>query len=372
MGLRPPLSTPVAADTILFVCLAGGLGGSTRSLATVLGALDGSARRVLAGPSRGRFPRFVEAKQLADVTLTLPRRDEGGHPLLARGRAVARVMRFARANRHRLLAIHANGPEEVSVAAPAALFSGVPLVVWSHAWAVPPSARRLGPLWRRLLRRHNVHWAAVSTLAARRLAEGGLVRTPDDVEIIPNPIDPADVLAPARRSDGTTVGFLGSADLRKGVDLLAPVMTAVGDAASSWALYTPRNPDLEHVWSAIEAAGVPVDWFGLVPDVRDAYAHCDVVFCPSREESFCRVAAEAMLNGIPVVASDIEAVREVVGPGGLMVPVGDTAAAGAALRGFLLDAARRERVGELAREQARGFEPAAVVAALGSLYGLAV
>ena len=44
---------------------------------------------------------------------------------------------------------------------------------------------------------------------------------------------------------------------------------------------------------------------GKLTDVRKAYAECHVVVCPSVRESFCRVAAEAMLNGLPVVGTDL-------------------------------------------------------------------
>jgi glycosyltransferase involved in cell wall biosynthesis len=371
MGDRTEVGPASPADTVLFVCLAGGLGGSTRSVATVLGRLPPTVRRVLAAPARGRFPRLVAERGLADERVELPRRDSSIHPLVARARAVARVVRFARVNRHRLLAVHANGPEEINVAAPAALAAGVPLVVWSHAWAVPPSARRLGRVWALLLRGHAVRWAAVSTLAGRRLVEAGLVADIDDVAVIPNPIDPLDVVTDRTPSDRPTIGFLGSADMRKGVDVLAPVMRALEDTDATWLLFTPRSPGLAAVWAEIDAAGARLEWPGLVPDVRLAYGRCDIVFCPSRDESFCRVAAEAMLNGIPVVASDIEAVREVVGDdGGILVPVGDVDAMAAALRKLVEDEALRSALGTSARARAGRFDPEGVVSSLARLYGV--
>ncbi|MDB5313202.1 MAG: hypothetical protein JWO38_7404 [Gemmataceae bacterium] len=63
------------------------------------------------------------------------------------------------------------------------------------------------------------------------------------------------------------------------------------------------------------------------PDPRRFYRLARVVLVPSvGPESFGRVAAEAMLNGIPVVASDRGALPEVVGAGGvcLPLPAGDT------------------------------------------------
>lgn len=60
------------------------------------------------------------------------------------------------------------------------------------------------------------------------------------------------------------------------------------------------------------------------PDPRAFYRRSRVVVMPSVwRESFGRVAAEAMLNGIPVVASDRGALPEVVGEGGVCLPLPD-------------------------------------------------
>jgi glycosyltransferase involved in cell wall biosynthesis len=359
---------------VLFVCLSGGLGGSTRSVATVLSGLEGRADRVVACPARGRFSRLLDERGLADERVDIPRKDDHRVRAVNRIRAAAQLARWARRNRHRLAAIHANGPEEINVAAPAALASGVPLVVWSHAWTVPPSARRLGPVWRRALARHPVRYAAVSRLAARMLGQAGLVE-PADVAIVPNPIDPRDIVAAGSdgRSRPLTIGFLGAPDRRKGVDLLPDVMAGVADLGVSWRLFTPRGPELEPVEALLAARpDLDVEWPGLVSDVRGAYGSVDLVFCPSRLESFCRVVAEAMLNGLPVVASDLEPIVDLLGDdeAGLLFPTGDASAAVAALRRLLGDGELRQRLGTAGRLRAAAFEPAVVVDRLAELYGV--
>jgi glycosyltransferase involved in cell wall biosynthesis len=58
------------------------------------------------------------------------------------------------------------------------------------------------------------------------------------------------------------------------------------------------------------------------PDPCVFYRMTQVVMMPSVcRESFGRVAAEAMLNGIPVLASDRGALPEVVGAGGACLPI---------------------------------------------------
>ena len=64
--------------------------------------------------------------------------------------------------------------------------------------------------------------------------------------------------------------------------------------------------------------------------------------CPSVLESFCRVAAEAMLNGIPVVGSDLAPIRALLGDdeAGLLFPVGDTHRAAEAIARLVADGGR--------------------------------
>jgi glycosyltransferase involved in cell wall biosynthesis len=82
-----------------------------------------------------------------------------------------------------------------------------------------------------------------------------------------------------------------------------------------------------------------------------------VVVCPSVQESFCRVAAEAMLNGIPVVGSDLEPVRALLGDGdaGLLFPVGDVAAGAEAIVRLARDPGLRQRLGDQGRARAAVF-----------------
>lgn len=75
------------------------------------------------------------------------------------------------------------------------------------------------------------------------------------------------------------------------------------------------------------------------------YAGIDVLAVPSVAapgwlEQFGRVAVEAMAAGVPVVASDSGALRDVVGGAGVLVPPGDAAALASALAEVALDPAR--------------------------------
>ena len=99
----------------------------------------------------------------------------------------------------------------------------------------------------------------------------------------------------------------------------------------------------------------------------------------SHAETYGMVVTEALARGVPVLATDVGGVSEALGHGedgtrpGLLVPPGDPAALGAALRTWLGDAALRERLRRAARERRASLRPwaattrdlAAVLAAVG-------
>lgn len=60
-------------------------------------------------------------------------------------------------------------------------------------------------------------------------------------------------------------------------------------------------------------------------DLPGYYKQMDVLAMPSHWEGFGLAAAEAMAAGVPVVASDVPGLREVVGDAGLLFPVNDDA-----------------------------------------------
>jgi glycosyltransferase involved in cell wall biosynthesis len=83
---------------------------------------------------------------------------------------------------------------------------------------------------------------------------------------------------------------------------------------------------------------------------------------PSRLEGLPMVPAEAMAAGVPVVATDVAAVREVVDPprGGVLVPADDVDALESAVAALLDAPERRAAVSRTARESARRFSWSAV------------
>jgi glycosyltransferase involved in cell wall biosynthesis len=96
--------------------------------------------------------------------------------------------------------------------------------------------------------------------------------------------------------------------------------------------------------------------------LRSLYAAADIFVFPTRWDTFGIAVIEAMASGLPVVASNLNALPEIVGDGtsGLLVPMEDAAALGAAIERLGQDPERRRRMGLEGRQAAeRRFDLAA-------------
>jgi glycosyltransferase involved in cell wall biosynthesis len=113
-------------------------------------------------------------------------------------------------------------------------------------------------------------------------------------------------------------------------------------------------------------------WFlGAREDVDDLLAAADVFVLSSRREGLPVTLLEAMRAGRAAVVTRAGGCAEAVTEGdtGLLVPVDDTAALGAALRALLSDPERCARLGEAARDRrAREFTAERMVLETERLY----
>ena len=91
---------------------------------------------------------------------------------------------------------------------------------------------------------------------------------------------------------------------------------------------------------------------GHLDDVEELLAAADLFVFPSLYEGMGGAAMEAMALALPIVASDLEALREMLEPGGncVMVPPADAGALAAALRTMLADPDRMAAFGRRSLE----------------------
>ena len=95
---------------------------------------------------------------------------------------------------------------------------------------------------------------------------------------------------------------------------------------------------------------------GYLPEREHVYKllhESDLFIIPSIYEGFCVAAVEAMAAGLPVVASDIDVLHEVIGEPGVFADPDDPTEFADALIALAEDPDRRERLGTEAKERAR-------------------
>jgi glycosyltransferase involved in cell wall biosynthesis len=182
--------------------------------------------------------------------------------------------------------------------------------------------------------------------------------------LLPNAVDARPARAAARpaaaRPRATTrrlltVSRLSRQDDYKNVDKVILAMPAILRAFPDAHYDVVGDGDWRPALAALaDAAGVAerVHFRGWVDDeARDAlYAECDVFVLPSTREGFGIVFLEAWQHGVPVIASNRDAAREVVSDGadGFCVDPAPAAIAGAVCA-LLADPPRRAAMGARGR-----------------------
>lgn len=116
-----------------------------------------------------------------------------------------------------------------------------------------------------------------------------------------------------------------------------------------------------------------IRFLGYRSDVPRLLAAADLFTLPSHREGMPRSVIEAMMSGLPVVATDIRGSREEVvdGATGRLVPVQNPRALADALNELVADADKRAAMGEAGRARARDlYDEAKVIARQIALLGL--
>ncbi len=342
------------AGRLVGLALAESVGGIGAHVASVAGELTraGLGVRVVAPAATGE--RFGLAGHGADF-----RPVEAGGRALARAAAPARL----RAALAGCDLVHAHGLR-AGLAATLALGPrprGVPLVVTLHNALLAAGARRIAGdlLAARVARRADVVLGASSDLVAWARELGA-----SDARLAPVAAPP---LPAPRREAAAIRAELGAGD--------RPLLVAVGrlapqkdydmllDAAMIWRGREPTplvavagdGPLRERLAARIAAADLPVTLLGHRRDVADLLAAADVAVLTSRWEARALVAQEALRAGVPLAATAVGGVPELVGEAAALVPAGDAPAFAAVVEALLDDDRARARLAAAGRAVAASW-----------------
>jgi glycosyltransferase involved in cell wall biosynthesis len=217
-------------------------------------------------------------------------------------------------------------------------------VVTTSAWA----RRRLGELY--ALPAERVHVAEPGVDAAR-LAPGSAAG--DALLCVA-------ALTPDKGHDVLLDGLATAMDLSWRCECVGSVVRAPEFAAA-----VRRRARISGLGDRVRFPGPRIG-----AELDRAFAAADLLVLTSYAETYGMVVTEALARGLPVLATEVGGVTEALGQAeddtvpGLLVPPGDPAALGAALRSWLEDAELRERLRRAARERRAQLRPWAATASV--------
>ncbi|MGW7469524.1 glycosyltransferase family 4 protein [Streptomyces xantholiticus] len=255
--------------------------------------------------------------------------------------------------------VHAHG---LHAAVRAALALGgqrarVPLVVTWHTRAHGARAAVLRLLERRAVRSATVVLGTCSELVDRARACGARDARLAPVTTPPAPCAPAAAGGKLRAELGVVERPLllavGALERHRGYGTLL-------DAARSWSGQDPapllmiagEGPAREALRRRIADEDLQVRLLGGRDDIPELLAAADVAVLPSRWEARPLLAQEALRLGVPLVATAVGGVPELVGEAADLVPYGDSVALSSSVTRLLSDPARRGRLSAAGRAQA--------------------
>lgn len=366
------------------------LGGPGKGLVQFLrhGGLAGCSPVVVA----------YEAGEPGETEFTRAVRDTGADLRILRQRGafdvslIPQALRVVRDEGCEVLQSH--GYKSHAVCACLHAMTGLPWVAFVHGWTAENVRVRAYRVLEQALLPLATRVVAVSDALGRSVWPAARRR----MVVIPNAIDPAEALrdgdvpatglyvSPDASPDANhdTGSDAGKGDLRAAFGIAADALVAgvVGRLspekghihflrALARARQTePRlvgllagdGPGADMLRREADMLGLAhaVTFAGHVSRVARVYRALDVAVLPSLSEGMPNAALEAMLHGLPVVASHVGGVPEVVRDGetGLLVPPGDETQLAAALVALCADVERRKALGARGRERVLGhFAP---------------
>lgn len=250
------------------------------------------------------------------------------HPLPRRHvhapRALASLMRIVRGRRVDVLHAHENRSHLMAWLAGG--LTGTPVVGTLHGY-VPSSPKmvRMNALNRRFLRSGKL--SALTVPTARLAEEVG------EGIVMPNAL-PASLAAgapsAAQPKDPPAFGVVGRLNPEKGVQHF---LDAIVELPARWRFVVIGDGPLQGELEAHPAAA-RVEWLGFRSDARALMRELTALVIPSLTEGVPIALLEAMAQGVPVVATAVGGVPEVMTDveHALLVPPGDAGALASAMR----------------------------------------
>ncbi len=278
-------------------------------------------------------------------------------------RTARAVARYARQQDCRL--IHTHTARGALVGSLASALSDLPLVHHVHSPTTRDSARRWINQLNSLVEKGTLRRA--SALVAVSASMAGYLRArgydAERITVVPNGVAVAETAVAGRASaDELTIGAVALFRPRKGIETLLQALALVRARGCSVRLRavggfeTPEyETSIRQLCRQLDLEG-QVEWRGFQSDVAAELGRMDMLVLPSLYgEGMPMVVLEAMAVGLPVVASRVEGVPEVVRDGvdGVLVSPGDAGGLADAIGALAADPQRSAAMGVAGRQRQR-------------------
>lgn len=266
--------------------------------------------------------------------------------------------------------VHTHGARANLVARTAAKNRGLPVVTTFHSvlaydypWRHQASTARF---LTKLTNRYTDRFIAVSHFVKEDVVRMGV--PPGKVEVIYNGLNPEALkpkspppevrkrlgLAPDQR----VVGVIGRLHPVKGQEYFVEAARRLAPAWPEAAfLLIGEGPDRDKLSRLVHRYGLEgrVLLPGFYPQAADIYGVMEILCLPSVMEGMPLVLLEAMHFGVPVVASRVGGIPEVIkdGENGILIPPKNPAALAEAIEALLEDEPLRNKLAEQARKSVR-------------------
>ncbi|MBI3506213.1 MAG: glycosyltransferase [Proteobacteria bacterium] len=255
-----------------------------------------------------------------------------------------------------------------SVARYAARMRGLGWSASAHAkdiWTTPD--------WEKREKLADMEWCTTCTKAGRDHLD---LLGPGKVRLVYHGLDfarwPEPPARPARdgtnTADPVTIVSVGRLVAKKGYDDLIAALARIGTSRAWRFVHVGGGPLKARLQAQAQAAGIAdrIEWRGARDhaDVLATLRAGDLFVLASRiaadgdRDGLPNVLMEAASQGLALVATDVAAIPELVGPqSGVLVPPGDAAALAAAIAALVGDPARRAALGAAANVRVRSDFP---------------
>lgn len=263
--------------------------------------------------------------------------------------------------RHSADILHTHGYCSDFIGLLAARFSGIPVISTVHGWTPVSFKLRGYQMLDRFCLKYFDTIVCVSSLLREELLRHGisserLVHLPNSVSI-PEPLDGQ---ASALRQQlkcmlgEKIIVSIGRLSPEKGLDiLLTSYASQFGSRRDVRLILVGDGPQKEALAALARRLNIAeqVIFAGFVSNVSSYYAAADLFVMPSHTEGFPMALLEAMAAGLPVIATAVGGIPDIIQDGidGCLVPPGDIDRLGASMAKMIMIPNLAQQMGNAAR-----------------------